>query len=152
MLRTGLTAAILFVAHFVMRIGITASAIFYFDDVHDVPAARQMFAPVVREPMRPPLAREPIAPSIHLLGDGPPADKIGGDQIAAVAFPGNPLILWQGLHRSLSPQLVGGEDRGKPVAMEPAAWREGQSGGGGPPGRATTSDSANFLDQINLRV
>ena len=52
MLRTGITAAVLFVlAHFAMLIGVTTPEKFYFDEVHYVPAARQMLEPVMPQPM-----------------------------------------------------------------------------------------------------
>ena len=64
--RTGIVAAILLVlAHFAMLVGITTPEKVYFDEVHDVPAARQMLAPVMPEPMlnpmHPPLAKRLIA-------------------------------------------------------------------------------------------
>jgi hypothetical protein len=44
--RTVVFAAIIFViAHFTMLIGITTPEKFYFDEVHYVPAARQMLEP-----------------------------------------------------------------------------------------------------------
>src|ERR1700704_5827478 len=46
MMRTGIIAAVLFVlAHFAMLIGVTTPEKFYFDEVHYVPAARQMPGP-----------------------------------------------------------------------------------------------------------
>ena len=75
-MRTGIIAAVLFVlAHFVMLIGVTTPEKFYFDEVHYVPAARQMLEPVMPQPMlnpmHPPLAKQFIALSIHSFGDGP---------------------------------------------------------------------------------
>jgi hypothetical protein len=47
-----LIAVILFLAsHFAMLVGVTSPEKFYFDEVHYVPAARQMLEPVMREPM-----------------------------------------------------------------------------------------------------
>src|SRR5215212_3833716 len=76
MMRTGTVAAVLFVlAHFAMLIGVTTPEKFYFDEVHYVPAARQMLEPVMPQPMlnpmHPPLAKQFIALSIHSFGDGP---------------------------------------------------------------------------------
>ncbi len=70
--RTLVFAAIIFVvAHFAMLIGITTPEKFYFDEVHYVPAARQMLEPVMPQPMlnpmHPPLAKQIIALSIHAL-------------------------------------------------------------------------------------
>src|ERR1041384_5851849 len=69
-IRTAVIAGtIFFVAHFVMLIGITTPEKFYFDEVHYVPAARQMLLPVMPDPMlnpmHPPLAKQIIALSIH---------------------------------------------------------------------------------------
>src|SRR5450432_4846628 len=74
--RTAVFAAIIFViAHFVMLIGITTPEKFVFDELHYVPAARQMLEPVLPSPMlnpmHPPLAKQLIALSIRAFGDGP---------------------------------------------------------------------------------
>jgi dolichyl-phosphate-mannose--protein O-mannosyl transferase len=59
----------------VLLLGITTPDKLYFDEVHYVPAARQMLLPVLREPMlnpmHPPLAKEIIALSIKAFGDSP---------------------------------------------------------------------------------
>ncbi len=104
--RTVVFAAIIFViAHFVMLIGITAPEKFYFDEVHYVPAARQMLEPVMREPMlnpmHPPLAKQIIALSIHSFGDGPlgwryPAVLFGALALVAVYLCGLALFVAQG--------------------------------------------------------
>jgi len=45
-------AAIIFVvAHFAMLVGVTTPEKFYFDEVHYVPAARQMLEPVMPQPI-----------------------------------------------------------------------------------------------------
>jgi dolichyl-phosphate-mannose-protein mannosyltransferase len=66
---------IFFVAHFALLIGVTTPEKFYFDEVHYVPAARQMLEPVMPtpmlNPMHPPLAKQLIALSIRSFGDGP---------------------------------------------------------------------------------
>ncbi|VIO69051.1 phospholipid carrier-dependent glycosyltransferase [Bradyrhizobium ivorense] len=74
--RTAVVAAIIFVvAHMVLLIGITVPDKLYFDEVHYVPAARQMLSPAreapILNPMHPPLAKEIIARSIRLFGDNP---------------------------------------------------------------------------------
>ncbi|WP_454617221.1 phospholipid carrier-dependent glycosyltransferase [Bradyrhizobium cenepequi] len=74
--RTVLAAASIFiVAHLLLLIGVSAPDKFYFDEVHYVPAARQMLEPVMREPMlnpmHPPLAKQLIAASIKVFGDNP---------------------------------------------------------------------------------
>ncbi|WP_433995881.1 phospholipid carrier-dependent glycosyltransferase [Bradyrhizobium genosp. L] len=75
-MRTAIVAAIIFaVAHAVLLLGITTPDKLYFDEVHYVPAARQMLLPVMPEPMlnpmHPPLAKEIIALSIRAFGDTP---------------------------------------------------------------------------------
>jgi len=106
MLRTGITAAILFVlAHFAMLIGVTTPEKFYFDEVHYVPAARQMLEPVMPQPMlnpmHPPLAKQFIALSIHSFGDGPlgwryPGVLFGSLAVVAVYLCGLALFAAQG--------------------------------------------------------
>jgi dolichyl-phosphate-mannose-protein mannosyltransferase len=72
--RTLVIAAIIFIAtHAVLLIGLTSPEKFVFDEVHYVPAARQMLEPgkpaEVLNPMHPPLAKELIALSIAAFGD-----------------------------------------------------------------------------------
>jgi dolichyl-phosphate-mannose-protein mannosyltransferase len=96
--RIVLTAAIIFVvAHLLLLIGVTAPEKFYFDEVHYVPAARQMLEPVLREPvlnpMHPPLAKQFIALSIRTFGDNPfgwryPAALFGALALVAVYLGG----------------------------------------------------------------
>ncbi len=67
-------AIMIFVAaHFALLVGVTTPDKFYFDEVHYVPAARQMLAPANSEallnPMHPPLAKQLIALSIESFGD-----------------------------------------------------------------------------------
>ncbi|HMM87886.1 phospholipid carrier-dependent glycosyltransferase [Bradyrhizobium sp.] len=69
-------AAVLFIlTHVALLTGVTTPEKFYFDEVHYVPAARQMLEPVMREPMlnpmHPPLGKQLIALSIRSLGDTP---------------------------------------------------------------------------------
>src|SRR4029077_5584031 len=104
--RTVVFAAIIFViAHFAMLVGVTTPEKFYFDEVHYVPAARQMLEPVMREPilnpMHPPLAKQFIALSIRSLGDGPlgwryPAVLFGSLALVAVYLCGLALFAAQG--------------------------------------------------------
>jgi dolichyl-phosphate-mannose--protein O-mannosyl transferase len=105
-MRTAIIAGtILFASHFVMLIGITTPEKFYFDEVHYVPAARQMLEPVTPQPMlnpmHPPLAKQLIALSIHTFGDMPlgwryPAVLFGALSIVAVYLGGLALFAAQG--------------------------------------------------------
>jgi dolichyl-phosphate-mannose-protein mannosyltransferase len=65
--------AIFIAAHGALLVGVTTPDKFYFDEVHYVPAARQMLAPANFEPllnpMHPPLAKQMIALSIESFGD-----------------------------------------------------------------------------------
>ena len=58
-----------------MLFGLTTPEKFYFDEVHYVPAARQMLEPVMSapmlNPMHPPLAKQLMALSIRTFGDVP---------------------------------------------------------------------------------
>ncbi|MFT4115777.1 phospholipid carrier-dependent glycosyltransferase [Bradyrhizobium sp.] len=72
--RSAVIAVVIFlIAHLALLIGLTASEKFVFDEVHYVPAARQMLAPAMSQPMlnpmHPPLAKELIATSIAVFGD-----------------------------------------------------------------------------------
>jgi dolichyl-phosphate-mannose-protein mannosyltransferase len=74
--RTAIIATfVFFAAHFALLVGVTTPEKFYFDEVHYVPAARQMLEPVMPtpmlNPMHPPLAKQLIALSIKTFGDGP---------------------------------------------------------------------------------
>ena len=105
-MRSAIVAAIIFViAHFAMLVGVTTPEKFYFDEVHYVPAARQMLEPVMPQPMlnpmHPPLAKQLIALSIHSLGDGPlgwryPAVLFGSLALVAVYLCGLALFAAQG--------------------------------------------------------
>ena len=122
MMRSAIIAGIIFViAHFAMLVGITTPEKFYFDEVHYVPAARQMLEPVMPQPMlnpmHPPLAKQLIALSIHSFGDVPlgwryPAVLFGALAIVAVYLCGLALFAAQGpaiaasLARLLQPDAV----------------------------------------------
>jgi dolichyl-phosphate-mannose-protein mannosyltransferase len=103
---TSLIAVILFLAsHFAMLVGVTSPEKFYFDEVHYVPAARQMLEQVAREPMlnpmHPPLAKQMIALSINTFGDNPlgwryPGTLFGALAIVAVYLGGLALFRAQG--------------------------------------------------------
>jgi dolichyl-phosphate-mannose-protein mannosyltransferase len=72
--RVCLISVIIFVAsHLALLTGITTPEKFVFDEVHYVPAARQMLGTVPQEPvlnpMHPPLAKQIIALSIRAFGD-----------------------------------------------------------------------------------
>jgi len=81
---------IFLVAHAALLIGITAPDKFVFDEVHYVPAARQMLEPVMPSPMlnpmHPPLAKQIIAFSIHVLGDNPLGWRYPGTLFGALAI------------------------------------------------------------------
>src|SRR5690349_18661933 len=68
-----IAVAIFLVAHLALLVGLTTPEKFVFDEVHYVPAARQMLTPVMSQPMlnpmHPPLAKELIAVSIAAFGD-----------------------------------------------------------------------------------
>lgn len=75
-LQTALLAAVIFaVSHFAFLAGVATPDNLYFDEVHYVPAARQMLgadasAPQLN-PMHPPLAKQLMALSIDVFGDTP---------------------------------------------------------------------------------
>ncbi|MBV9456421.1 MAG: glycosyltransferase family 39 protein [Bradyrhizobium sp.] len=87
---TLLCVIIFLVAHAALLIGITTPDKFVFDEVHYVPAARQMLEPVMPSPMlnpmHPPLAKQIIAFSIHALGDNPLGWRYPGTLFGALAI------------------------------------------------------------------
>ncbi|QOZ11498.1 phospholipid carrier-dependent glycosyltransferase [Bradyrhizobium sp. CCBAU 51765] len=100
-----LAVAIFLVAHLALLIGLTTPDKFVFDEVHYVPAARQMLAPVMSQPMlnpmHPPLAKELIAASIATFGDNAlgwryPATLFGALAIVAIYLCGLALFSAQG--------------------------------------------------------
>ena len=112
--RRAIVAAIIFiVAHVVLLLGITAPDKLYFDEVHYVPAARQMLLPVregpILNPMHPPLAKEIIALSIKAFGDGPlgwryPAALFGALALVGVYLGG--LALFASQQRAIAAVLL----------------------------------------------
>jgi dolichyl-phosphate-mannose--protein O-mannosyl transferase len=104
--RTALICVILFLgAHLAFLAGVTTPDSFYFDEVHYVPAARQMLAPVMPDPMlnpmHPYLAKQMIALSIKIFGDNPlgwryPATLFGALALVAVYLCGLALFAAQG--------------------------------------------------------
>jgi dolichyl-phosphate-mannose-protein mannosyltransferase len=112
--RNAAVAVILFfAAHFALLIGVTTPDKFYFDEVHYVPAARQMLAPATSEPMlnpmHPPLAKRLIALSIRSFGDGPlgwryPGVLFGSLAIVAIYLCG--LVLFAGPAPALAAALL----------------------------------------------
>jgi len=104
--RTVIIAVILFLAaHFALLAGVTTPDKFVFDEVHYVPAARQMLEPVmpspVLNPMHPPLAKQMIALSIRTFGDGPlgwryPGVLFGSLAVVAIYLCGLALFVEQG--------------------------------------------------------
>jgi dolichyl-phosphate-mannose--protein O-mannosyl transferase len=96
---------IFFAAHFALLVGVTTPETFYFDEVHYVPAARQMLEPVMPtpmlNPMHPPLAKQLMALSIRIFGDEPlgwryPGVLFGSLAIVAMYFCGLALFTGQG--------------------------------------------------------
>jgi len=84
---------------------VTTPEKFYFDEVHYVPAARQMLEPVIPSPplnpMHPPLAKELMAVSIRVFGDVPlgwryPSVLFGSLAIVAMYLCGLALFTAQG--------------------------------------------------------
>ncbi|MDO9564221.1 MAG: phospholipid carrier-dependent glycosyltransferase [Bradyrhizobium sp.] len=104
--RSAVIAAIIFiVAHLALLAGVTTPEKLYFDEVHYVPAARQMLEPVMPSPMlnpmHPPLAKQLIALSIRTLGDAPlgwryPGVLFGSLSIVAMYLCGLALFAAQG--------------------------------------------------------
>jgi dolichyl-phosphate-mannose--protein O-mannosyl transferase len=96
---------VLVVAHLALLVGVTTPEKFYFDEVHYVPAARQMLEPVLPSPllnpMHPPLAKELMAVSIRVFGDVPlgwryPSVLFGSLAIVAIYLCGLALFTAQG--------------------------------------------------------
>jgi len=104
--RTASIAGIIFfIAHFALLVGVSTPEKFYFDEVHYVPAARQMLEPVTSapllNPMHPPLAKQLIALSIRSFGDTPlgwryPSVLFGSLAIVAIYLCGLALFARQG--------------------------------------------------------
>lgn len=88
-----LYAGIIFlVAHFAFLAGVAAPDKLYFDEVHYVPAARQMLAadhstPQLN-PMHPPLAKQLIALSMDIFGDTPLGWRYASVLFGALAIVG----------------------------------------------------------------
>src|SRR5437868_6862436 len=98
-------ATIFLAAHFALLVGLTTPESFIFDEVHYVPAARQMLEPVMPQPMlnpmHPPLAKQLSALSISAFGDGPfawryPSVLFGSLSIVAIYLCGLALFAAQG--------------------------------------------------------
>ena len=96
---------IFFAAHFALLVGVTTPDKFVFDEVHYVPAARQMLEPVLPtpmlNPMHPPLAKQLMALSIRTFGDGPlgwryPSVLFGALAVVAMYLCGLVLFAGQG--------------------------------------------------------
>jgi dolichyl-phosphate-mannose--protein O-mannosyl transferase len=85
-----IAVAIFLLTHLVLLIGVTTPEKFVFDEVHYVPAARQMLEPVmpkpVLNPMHPPLAKELIALSIATFGDNSLGWRYAGTVFGALAI------------------------------------------------------------------
>jgi dolichyl-phosphate-mannose-protein mannosyltransferase len=104
--RNAFVAVILFLAaHVALLVGVTTPEKFYFDEVHYVPAARQMLEPdmstTMLNPMHPPLAKQLIALSIRTFGDVPlgwryPGVLFGSLAVVAMYFCGLALFAGRG--------------------------------------------------------
>ncbi len=109
-----LVAIVIFlVAHGALLLGVGTPDKFYFDEVHYVPAARQMLEPGKREPMlnpmHPPLAKQMIALSIRVFGDNPfgwryPGTLFGAITITAVFLGG--LALFGAIGPAIAASLI----------------------------------------------
>jgi dolichyl-phosphate-mannose-protein mannosyltransferase len=89
--RTAIVAVIIFfAAHLTLLVGVTTPEKFYFDEVHYVPAARQMLEPAMPtpmlNPMHPPLAKQLMALSIRTFGDVPLGWRYPGVLFGALAI------------------------------------------------------------------
>ncbi len=103
---SAIIAVVLFLAaHLALLVGVTTPDKFYFDEVHYVPAARQMLEPAPLapqlNPMHPPLAKQLIALSILGFGDTPlgwryPGVLFGSLAIVAMYLCGLALFAAQG--------------------------------------------------------
>jgi len=100
-----ISVIIFLVAHAVLLIGLSTPEKFVFDEVHYVPAARQMLATVPAQtqlnPMHPPLAKELMALSIHSFGDNAfgwryPGAVFGALAVVAIYLCGLALFAAQG--------------------------------------------------------
>lgn len=100
-----IAVAIFLAAHLALLVGLTVPEKFVFDEVHYVPAARQMLAPTMSQPMlnpmHPPLAKELIAASIAVFGDNAlgwryPSALFGALAVAAIYLCGLALFAAEG--------------------------------------------------------
>lgn len=100
-----IAVAIFLAVHLALLIGLTTPEKFVFDEVHYVPAARQMLGSMPSQqmlnPMHPPLAKELIAGSIATFGDNAlgwryPATLFGALAIVAIYLCGLALFGAQG--------------------------------------------------------
>ncbi|MBR0963638.1 phospholipid carrier-dependent glycosyltransferase [Bradyrhizobium diazoefficiens] len=106
MSRSAVIAVAIFLAsHLALLVGLTTPEKFVFDEVHYVPAARQMLAPGMAQPMlnpmHPPLAKELIAASIAAFGDNAlgwryPSTLFGALAVVAIYLCGLALFSAQG--------------------------------------------------------
>ena len=110
-----IAVAIFLIAHLALLIGLTTPEKFVFDEVHYVPAARQMLAPVMSQPMlnpmHPPLAKELMAASIAAFGDNAlgwryPATLFGALAIVAIYLCG--LALFSAQAPAIAAALIAG--------------------------------------------
>ncbi|AMA59691.1 phospholipid carrier-dependent glycosyltransferase [Bradyrhizobium sp. CCGE-LA001] len=113
-----IAVAIFLLAHLALLIGVVTPQKFVFDEVHYVPAARQMLAPAMSQPMlnpmHPPLAKELIAASIAVFGDNAlgwryPATLFGALAIVAIYLCGLALFSAQG--PAIAAALIAGSNQ-----------------------------------------
>ncbi len=105
-IRCATIATIIFVVvHLALLAGVTTPEKFVFDEVHYVPAARQMLEPVMSSPMlnpmHPPLAKQLMALSIEAFGDNAlgwryPSALFGALAVVAIYLCGLALFSAQG--------------------------------------------------------
>jgi dolichyl-phosphate-mannose--protein O-mannosyl transferase len=104
--RTAIIGVVIFLAaHLALLVGVTTPEKIVFDEVHYVPAARQMLEPVMPSPMlnpmHPPLAKQLIALSIRSFGDNAlgwryPAVLFGSLAVVAIYLCGLAMFAAQG--------------------------------------------------------
>jgi dolichyl-phosphate-mannose--protein O-mannosyl transferase len=104
-INAAIAAAIFVAAHLLLLIGLTTPDKIAFDEVHYVPAAKQLLEKGPHQPllnpMHPPLAKEIMAVSIKLFGDNPlgwryPSALFGALAIVAIYLCGLALFASQG--------------------------------------------------------
>ncbi len=111
---SSVVAIVIFLAvHVALLVGITTPQKFVFDEVHYVPAARQMLEPAMLQPMlnpmHPPLGKQLIALSIRTFGDSAlgwryPGALFGALAVVAIYLCG--LVLFQAQEPAIACALI----------------------------------------------